>query len=75
MASCATGLEMGFVVGLNSIAFGALVANPLLVITVLPSEVLLNANKIAEGVTRVVVQAAGLGAHEDPLSNLWALSL
>ena len=75
MASCATGLEMSLVIGLNSIAFGALITNPLLVITMLPSEVLLNADQIAKGMARVMVQAARLGAHEDALSYLWGLSL
>lgn len=47
MASGATGLEMGLVVRLNGVSLGALIADPLLVIAVLPSEMLLNANKIA----------------------------
>lgn len=75
MTSCATGLEMSLVVGLNSITFGALLTDPLLVITMLPSEVLLNPDQIAKGMARVMVQAARLRAHKDALSHLWGLSL
>lgn len=75
MASGAASFEMGFVIGLNCVTFGALVANPLLVIAVLSSEVLLDANKITEGVAGVMVQAAWLWAHEHPLLYDRSLSL
>ena len=44
MATGATGFEMGFVIRLNSISFGALVTDPLLVVAMLSSEVLLDAD-------------------------------
>jgi hypothetical protein len=47
MTSCTTSFEVSFVIRLNSITFRALLTNPLLVITVLPSKVLLYANKIS----------------------------
>lgn len=75
MASGAAGLEMGFVVRLNCVAFGAFLTNPLLVVAVLPSEVLLNPNQITQRVARVVVQATRFGAHEHPLPHHRSLSL
>ena len=42
MASSPTSLEMCLKIRLNSIAFGAFVTNPLLVIAVLPSKMLLD---------------------------------
>lgn len=74
MSSGATGFEMGFVIRLNRIAFGALVAYPLLVIAVFSSEVLLNPNKIAQGVARVMVQTAGLRADKHPFLDDLILS-
>ncbi|WVZ22503.1 hypothetical protein V8G54_001047 [Vigna mungo] len=60
MAPGATGFDVCLVIRLNSIPFGALVTDPLLVIAVLPSEVLLDAHKIPKGMTRVMVQTAWL---------------
>ena len=70
MSSGTTGFEMGLVIGLNGVSFGAFVAHPLLVIAVLPAKVLLDPDEIAERVAGVVVQAAGLRAHKDPLLHL-----
>lgn len=44
-------------------------------VAVLPAEVLLDADEVAEGVARVVVQAARFGANEDPLPHRWRLPL
>ncbi|RDX99231.1 hypothetical protein CR513_17741, partial [Mucuna pruriens] len=67
MAPGATGFDVGFVVGLNCIAFGALVTNPLLVVAVLPPEVLLYSHKVPKGMARVMVQATWLRTHKHPL--------
>lgn len=67
MASGATGFDVCFVIRLNSIAFGALVTHPLLVITVLPPEVLLDPNKVTKGMTWVMVQTTRLWANKHPL--------
>lgn len=66
---------MGLVIGLNGVALGAFLTDPLLVVAVLPSEVLLDANEVAEGVARVVVQAGGLRANENPLPHNRSLPL
>jgi hypothetical protein len=58
---------MGFVIGLNSIALGAFLTDPLLVIAMLPPEMLLYPNKITQRVAWIVVQAARLRANENPL--------
>ena len=75
MASGATSFEVGFVIGLNSVAFRTLVANPLLVIAVFSSKMFLNPNEIAQGVTRVVVQTTGFGANKHSFLDLLCLSL
>ena len=69
MASGAAGFEVGFVIRLNSIALVAFLTDPLLVITVLSSEVLLDSNQITQCVAGVMVQAAGLRAHKHPLPH------
>ena len=75
MASGAAGFEVGFVIGLNGVALIAFLTDPLLVITVLSSKVLLDSDEIAEGVAGVVVQAARLRADENPLSHRRRLPL
>lgn len=75
VASSAAGFEMGLVIGLNGVALGAFFTNPLFVVAVLPSEVLLDANEVAEGVARVVVQAGGFRAYENPLPHNRSLPL
>jgi len=67
MAPSATGFDVCLVIRLNGIPFGALVTDPLLVIAVLPSEVLLDAHKIPKGMARVMVQTAWLWTHKDSL--------
>lgn len=67
MAPGATGFDVSLVIRLNSIPFGTLVTDPLLVIAVLPSEVLLDSHKVPKGMARVMVQAAWLRAHKHPL--------
>lgn len=67
MSSGAAGFEMCFVIGLNGVAFGALAADPLLVVAMFSSKVFFDSDEIAEGVAGVVVEAAGLRAHEHPL--------
>lgn len=69
VASGATGFEMGFVIGLNGIGLGAFLTNPLLVVAVLPPEVLFNPDQVTQCVARVVVQASGLGANKNPLTD------
>lgn len=75
MSSSAAGFEMGFVIRLNRVTFGAFLTDPLLVIAMLPPEMLLNPNQITESVARIVVQAAWLRAHENSLLHHWILSL
>lgn len=75
MATGTTRFEMGFVIGLNRVALCALFTNPLLVVTVLPPEMLLNPNQIPQRVGRVVVQATGFGANEHPFPHLGRLPL
>ena len=75
MASGATGFEMGFVIRLNSIAFGAFLTHPLLVIAMFPSEMFFYSHKITKGMTGVMVQAARLWAHKHSLLHLLCLSL
>lgn len=50
VASGTTGLEVRLVIRLNSIAFGALLTDPLFVIAVLPSEMFFDADQIAKSV-------------------------
>jgi hypothetical protein len=66
---------MGFVIRLNSITFGAFVTDPLLVIAVFPSEMLLYPNKITQSVAWIMVQAAWFWAHENAFPHHWILSL
>lgn len=61
---------MGFVVRLNSVAFGASLANPLLEDAVLPAEVLFYSDQISEGVARVVVKTSWLRTYVDSLFHL-----
>lgn len=75
MASSATGFEVGFVIGLNSISFGAFLTHPLLVIAVLPSEMLFYSYKITKGVAWVMVQTSRLRAHKNPFLHLLCLPL
>lgn len=75
MATGATGFEMGLVIGVDGVALGALFADPLLVIAVLPPEMLLDPDQIPEGMGRVVVQATGFGADEDPFPHLGGFPL
>lgn len=70
MSSGATGLEMGLVIGLYGVAFGALVAHPLLVVAVFPPEMFLDSDKIAERVARVVVETTRLRADKHSLLHL-----
>ena len=44
MASGTAGLEVGLVIGLNGVGFGALIADPLLVVAVLSAKVFLDPN-------------------------------
>ena len=58
---------MCFVIGLHRIAFGASLADPLLVIAVFPSEVLLYSNKITQSMAWVMVQTTRLRAYKHSL--------
>lgn len=60
---------MSLEIRVNSIGLGAAVADPLLVVAMLPPEVLLDPDEVAQGVAGVVVQARRLGAHEHPLPH------
>lgn len=76
MAASATRFEMSFVIRLNSVAFRASLADPLLVVTVFPSEVFLDSYKISECVTRVVVETRRLRTDVNSLLHfLVVLSL
>lgn len=75
MASGATRFKMCFVIRLHCVAFGASLADPLLVTAVFSSEVLLYADKITKSVARVMVQASRLRANEDSLLHQWRLPL
>ena len=75
MSAGAAGLEMSLVIRLDRVSFGALCADPLLVVAVLPPEVLLDPDEIAERVAGIVVEAAGLRAHKHPLPHLGRLPL
>ncbi|GMQ10940.1 hypothetical protein CsSME_00053745 [Camellia sinensis var. sinensis] len=54
MASSTTSLEMGLVIRLNSIAFGALLTNPLLIITMFPPEMLLDSDEKGAPVQKLI---------------------
>lgn len=75
MAAGATCFEMCFVVRLHCVAFGASLADPLLVTAVFSSEMLLYANEITQSMARVMVQASGLRANEDSLLHQRSLPL
>jgi len=66
---------MCFVVRLHCVAFGASLADPLLVTAVFSSEMLLYANEITQSMARVMVQASGLRANEDSLLHQRSLPL
>lgn len=69
MAAGAAGFEMGFIIGLNGVAFGAFFADPLLLVAVFSPEMFFDSDEIAEGVAGVVVEAARLRADENTLSG------
>jgi hypothetical protein len=64
---------MGFVVRLNCIAFGASLANPLLVDTVFTAEVLFDSDQISKSVARVMVETCWLRTHVDSLPHFLIL--
>lgn len=72
--SSPTSLGMSLPIRLNCILLGAPLALPLL-LAMLPAEVLLDPSQVAECSSRVVVYAARLRAHVDPLPDLSAPSL
>ncbi|KAJ0492700.1 hypothetical protein HanIR_Chr12g0577821 [Helianthus annuus] len=61
---------MSFIIRLNSVTLRALVTNPLFIIAVFPSKVLLDPNQITKCMTRVMVEATRFRAHENPLFYL-----
>lgn len=75
MASGTAGFEVGFVIRLNGVSFGAFLTHPLLVIAVLPSEMLFDTHKVAESVAWVMVQTTRFWAYKDPLPHLLRLPL
>lgn len=72
--SSATSLGMRLPVRLHGVPFRTLVALPLL-LAMLAAEMLLDARKIAQRPRRVVVHAALLRAHVNPLPRLLAAPL
>jgi hypothetical protein len=75
MASGTAGFEVGFVIRLNSVSFGAFLTHPLLVIAMLPSEMLLDPDKVAKSMAWVVVQTTRFWAYKNPLPHLLRLPL
>ena len=69
--SCTTGFGVSLPIRLNSIDLGALVTLPLL-LSMLSAKVLLDPREIPECPGGVMVDARGLGAHIDPLSDFSA---
>lgn len=74
MAAGPAGLEVRLVVRLHGVPLGAPRADPLPLATVLPTEMLLDPDKISERMTWVVVEATRLGTDEHSLSYFtWSL--
>lgn len=75
VASGTTGFEVSLVIRLHCIAFGASLTYPLFVVAMFPPEMLLDPNKVTQGMTRVMVQASWFRAHKHSFSNHWCLPL
>lgn len=67
VAACAARLEVRLVIRLDGVSLRALLADPLPAVTMLPPEMLLNPDEVAERVARVMVKARGLRANKHAL--------